>query len=55
MEVGLKRLSDFLSTHSQFSTKIRPWIQDFDLGATYDQEMVNKQIKAVIDSNPDSG
>ncbi len=55
MEVGLKRLSDFLSTHPQFSTKIRPWIQDFDLGAIYDQEMVNKQIKAITDSNPNSG
>lgn len=29
--------------------KIRPWLQDFDLGATYTKEMVRSQIKAVND------
>ncbi len=27
--------------------KLRPWLQDFDLGADYDAEMVKKQIQAV--------
>lgn len=27
--------------------KIRPWLQDFDIGATYTKEMVRAQIKAV--------
>jgi hypothetical protein len=30
--------------------KIRPWLQDFDLGATYTKEMVQAQIKAVYDN-----
>ena len=30
--------------------KIRPWLQDFDLGATYTKEMVRKQIQAVYDN-----
>lgn len=34
--------------------KIRPWLQDFDLGATYTKEMVRAQIKAVNDAGIDS-
>jgi hypothetical protein len=30
--------------------KIRPWLQDFNLGAKYTQEMVSQQINAVKDS-----
>lgn len=30
--------------------QIRPWIQDFDMGATYDKEKVQAQMKAVYDS-----
>ena len=30
--------------------KIRPWLQDFDMGATYTKEMVKAQIKAVNDN-----
>ncbi len=30
--------------------KIRPWLQDFDLGATYTKEMVQAQIKATYDA-----
>ncbi|MFH1978918.1 MAG: putative glycoside hydrolase [Patescibacteria group bacterium] len=30
--------------------KLRPWIQDFDLGATYDASMVRKQIQATYDA-----
>jgi hypothetical protein len=29
---------------------IRPWIQDFDLGAIYDKEKVNEEIRAVRDA-----
>jgi hypothetical protein len=37
---------------SQFaiSSKLRPWLQDFDLGATYDVSMVKKEIQAVYDA-----
>ncbi|KKT61893.1 MAG: hypothetical protein UW81_C0027G0002 [Candidatus Giovannonibacteria bacterium GW2011_GWC2_44_9] len=31
-------------------SKLRPWIQDFDLGATYDAEKVRAQIQAIYDS-----
>lgn len=30
--------------------KIRPWLQDFDLGARYDSPMVQAQVKAVEDA-----
>ncbi|HAE36667.1 MAG: hypothetical protein UR85_C0008G0005 [Candidatus Nomurabacteria bacterium GW2011_GWF2_35_66] len=30
--------------------KIRPWLQDFDLGAVYTKEMVRAQIKATYDN-----
>ena len=29
---------------------VRPWIQDFDIGAVYDKEMILKQTKACLDS-----
>lgn len=35
---------------STTSLKLRPWLQDFDLGADYDATMVRKQIDAVYDS-----
>lgn len=34
--------------------KLRPWLQDFDLGADYDAEMVRTQIQAVYDAGLDS-
>lgn len=39
---------------SENTDKIRPWLQDFDLGATYTKEMVQAQIKAVYDNGLDS-
>ncbi len=34
--------------------EIRPWLQDFDLGATYTKDMIRAQIKAVYDNGIDS-
>lgn len=34
--------------------KIRPWLQDFDLGAVYTKEMVRAQIKASYDNGVNS-
>jgi hypothetical protein len=34
--------------------KIRPWLQDFDLGATYTKDMIKAQIKAVYDNGLNS-
>jgi len=36
---------------NQNVNKIRPWLQDFDLGAVYDKSMVNTEIKAVYDAD----
>ncbi|MEK7575051.1 MAG: putative glycoside hydrolase [Patescibacteria group bacterium] len=36
------------------ANKIRPWLQDFNLGATYTADMVQKQIQATYDSGLDS-
>ncbi|MDP3052372.1 MAG: putative glycoside hydrolase [bacterium] len=35
-------------------SKIRPWLQDFNLGATYDASMITKQIQATQDSLGDN-
>ena len=46
MSRAVERLIRATSTPS----KLRPWLQDFDLGATYDAAMVRAEIKAVYDS-----
>src|SRR3989344_238842 len=33
-----------------FRAQLRPWLQDFDLGATYDASMVKTQIQATYDT-----
>lgn len=35
---------------SSSPSKLRPWLQDFDLGATYDAEKIRAQIQATYDS-----
>jgi hypothetical protein len=35
---------------SQSKNKIRPWLQDFDLGAVYTREMVQAEVRAVYDN-----
>jgi hypothetical protein len=30
--------------------KIRPWLQDFDMGTTYTKELIQKEMKAVYDN-----
>jgi len=37
------------------TSKLRPWLQDFDLGADYDSVMVRKEIQAVYDSGVNDG
>jgi hypothetical protein len=36
--------------YEHISAKLRPWLQDFDLGATYDADKVRMQIQAVDDA-----
>lgn len=46
LERGKERL--ILATSTPF--KLRPWLQDFDLGANYDADMVKKEKQAVYDA-----
>ena len=46
MDTASQRLIIATSTPN----KLRPWLQDFDLGATYDAEMVRKEKQAVYDA-----
>ena len=53
MSRGLEReqawlLSNNLATST--TSKLRPWLQDFDLGATYGPDQVRAQIQATYDS-----
>jgi len=65
METALKRLIAYREAQSATSTvstttisdlrlaissKLRPWLQDFNLGANYNATMVREQIKAVYDA-----
>ena len=46
--------SERMLAASSTPSKIRPWLQDFDLGATYDATMVRKEKQAVYDAGLDS-
>ncbi len=46
MDAAVLRAQQASSTPS----KLRPWLQDFDLGATYTPDMVRAQIQATYDS-----
>jgi len=52
IEGALKRLS----TYNQIKREVqlRPWLQDFDLGAIYDAKMVRSEIEAVYDASGDN-
>lgn len=47
MDTAIVRLTNYKTTKAA----LRPWLQDFDLGADYDAEKVKAQIQAVIDSS----
>ena len=47
---AMKGALERASTTQQDIQKIRPWLQDFNLGAIYTADMVRAQIKAVNDS-----
>ncbi len=50
MERGSKKLLAASSSPS----KLRPWLQDFDMGATYTADMVRAQIQATYDAGLNS-
>lgn len=46
--------ADRLIKASSTPSKLRPWIQDFDLGATYNAAMIKKQKQAIYDAGLNS-
>jgi len=46
MDMGIEKLK----VASSSPLRLRPWLQDFDLGAKYDAKMVRSQIQAVYDA-----
>ena len=54
ISTAMKRAVFRLEQIEENPKKLRPWLQDFDLGATYDAAMIQKQIKAVEDAGLDS-
>lgn len=48
---GLEIANERLTKVPGSIAKMRPWIQDFDIGAVYDREKIQQQIKAVKDAN----
>ncbi|MEK9201846.1 MAG: putative glycoside hydrolase, partial [Patescibacteria group bacterium] len=49
-EVIKYSLDSAVTRASTTPQKIRPWLQDFDLGAVYTKEMVRAQIQATYDA-----
>ncbi len=50
IKFSMERAVSRLVAASSSPLKLRPWLQDFNLGATYDAEMVRKEMQAVYDS-----
>ncbi|MDO8555053.1 MAG: putative glycoside hydrolase [bacterium] len=51
---AMKRASERLVTATSSPNKLRPWLQDFDMGATYTSEMIRKEKQAVYDAGLNS-
>ncbi len=47
---SLKRTKQLMATTTNCVASIRPWIQDFDIGANYGPEEVRAQIRATYDN-----
>ncbi len=50
IKITMDKAGDRAEAMSLPRTKIRPWLQDFDMGAKYTAAMVRAQIKATYDS-----
>jgi hypothetical protein len=54
LEETMVRLEHFRKAHPEIPAekfaKLRPWLQDFDMGANYDAAKIKAQIKAVADA-----
>jgi len=54
VKFSMGRAVERLVLASTTPSKLRPWLQDFDLGAVYDANMVRAQMQAVYDVGLDS-
>jgi hypothetical protein len=50
---AIKTANERLASTTPQRAKIRPWIQDFDLGAVYTAGMIKQEIKASLDAGGD--
>lgn len=50
IKITMDKAGDRMETIGEPRTKIRPWLQDFNMGATYTAEMVKEQITATYDA-----
>ncbi len=57
MDSAIKRLITYNrqqiiadASSTPLAVKFRPWIQDFNLGATYTADMVEQEMKAITDA-----
>lgn len=53
MQKGQERLTAYKANGGTGNAKLRPWLQDFDLGADYNASMIGKQIRATKDALKD--
>jgi hypothetical protein len=54
VKYSLDMASARLSVFNQARAKLRPWLQDFDLGAVYNASMVKSQITATYEATGDN-
>jgi len=59
MDGGLKKLAQYKESRVKRGlyfndSKLRPWLQDFNLGADYNAEMIRAEIRAVTDAEGDN-
>ena len=55
MKLTLEKGKEIFKKAGQPFTNIRPWLQDFNLGADYTPEMVRTQMRAIADAGLSAG
>ena len=54
IQISMAKAVERAKAMGQNPDKLRPWLQDFDLGATYTPQMIGDQIKATYDDGLNS-
>lgn len=55
MKLTLEKGKEVFAAAGQPFTNIRPWVQDFDMGAKYTPQMVQDQMRAITDAGLSAG